>query len=97
MEKMGKEIPHILSSFEGLMKAATEDGALSKKTKVLMALALGIGSHCDGCIAKHVQTLVKLGMTRQELLETIGVAVFMGGGPSMMYATDALAAFEEYQ
>jgi alkylhydroperoxidase/carboxymuconolactone decarboxylase family protein YurZ len=52
---------------------------------------------CDGCIGFHTESLVKLGATRQEVEETLGMAVYMGGGPSLMVAADAIAAFEEFQ
>lgn len=91
-----KEIPDVMNAFGALAQASTKDGALNKKTKELIALALGIAGHCDACIGFHVQTLVKLGMTRAELLETLSMAVYMGGGPSLMYAADALKAFEEF-
>jgi alkylhydroperoxidase/carboxymuconolactone decarboxylase family protein YurZ len=61
-----------------------------------MALALGVAVRYDLCIGCHVQTLVKLGATKQELDETLGVAVYMGGGPALMYAAHAIAAFEEF-
>lgn len=51
---------------------------------------------CDPCIGFHTQTLVKLGATRQEVDETLGVAVYMGGGPSLMYAASAIKAFDEF-
>ena len=88
--------PDVMKSFSELGRAAMTDGALTKKTKELMALALAVAAHCDPCIGYHMQTLVKLGATRQELDETLGVAVYMGGGPSMMYAANAIAAFEEF-
>lgn len=88
--------PDVMKSFSELGRAAMADGALTKKTKELMALALGVAARCDPCIGYHVQTLVKLGATRQELDETLGVAVYMGGGPSLMYAAHAIAAFEEF-
>jgi AhpD family alkylhydroperoxidase len=94
--KLRKEIPDVMSGFSALAHAATKEGALDKKTKELIALAIGIASHCDGCIGFHVQTLIKLGMTRQELIEMLGMTVYMGGGPSLMYAADALRAFEEF-
>ena len=72
------------------------DGALSTKAKELMALALGVAARCDPCIGYHVQALVKLGATRQELDETLGVVVYMGGGPALMYAANAIAAFDEF-
>jgi len=80
----------------GLMsQAATRDGALDKKAKELIALALGVAAHCDGCIGFHVDSLVKLGATRAEVEEALGMAVYMGGGPSLMYAAEAIGAFEE--
>ena len=75
--------------------AATKDGVLDKKTKELIALALGVASRCDGCIGFHTQALSKLGATQQEVIETLGMAVYMGGGPSLMYAAEAISAFEE--
>ncbi len=88
--------PGVMKSFGDLGRYAMSDGALDKKTKELMALALGVAAHCDPCIGYHTQALVKLGASRQELDETLGVAVYMGGGPSLMYAASAIAAFEEF-
>lgn len=96
LAKLRKEIPDVMNGFSALAQASTKEGALDKKTKELIALAIGITSHCDGCIGFHVQTLIKLGITRQEFLEMLGVAVYMGGGPSLMYAAEALRAFEEF-
>ena len=81
--------------FRSLAQAATQDGALDKKTKELIALALGIASHCDGCIGFHTQALAKLGASQEEVVETLGMAVYMGGGPSLMYAAETLSAFEQ--
>ena len=88
--------PDVMKSFDALSAAALRDGALSEKTKELIALALGVAGHCDACIAYHVRTLVRLGVTRAELEETLGVCVYMGGGPSLMYAADVLEAYEQY-
>ena len=44
----------------------------------------------------HTQSLIKLGVTREEFLETLSMAIYMGGGPSLMYAAEALKAFEEF-
>lgn len=96
LAKLRKEIPDVMTGFSALSQAATKDGALDKKSKELIALAIAISTRCDGCIGFHVQTLIKLGMTRQELLEVLGMSVYMGGGPSLMYAADALRAFEEF-
>lgn len=88
--------PELMKGFGELAKAASRDGVLDKKTKELIALALGVAAHCDACIGFHVQTLVKLGTTKAELEEALGMAIYMGGGPSLMYSANALAAFDEF-
>ena len=95
LAKLRKDEPDLMKGFAALAEAATRDGALPLKTKELIALALGVAGHCDACLGFHLQTLIKLGATRSEIEETLGVAVYMGGGPSLMYAADALKAFEE--
>lgn len=94
--KLRKEMPDVMNGFSALAQAATKDGVLDKKTKELVAIALAVANHCPGCIGFHAQTLVKLGTTREELLETLGMAIYMGGGPSLMYAAEVLEAFEEF-
>jgi len=86
-----------MKGFWDLAAAATKDGVLDKKTKELIALALGVAARCDGCLGFHTQALVKLKATKQEVIECLGMAVYMGGGPSLMYAADALSAFEQAQ
>src|ERR1700757_2052330 len=97
LKTLRKDVPDTMQGFSALAQAATRDGALDKKTKELIALALGVAAHCDGCIGFHTEALVRLGATREEVEETLGMAVYMGGGPSLMYAADAIAAFEQFQ
>ena len=87
--------PDVIAGFNALAQASMRDGALNKTTKELIALALGVAGHCDACIGFHMKALVKLGATRAEVEEALGVAVYMGGGPSLMYAADALSAFDQ--
>jgi AhpD family alkylhydroperoxidase len=94
--KLRADIPDVIKGFGAMSHAATRDGALDKKTKELIALALGVAAHCDACIGYHVEALVKLGATRIEVEEALGMAIYMGGGPSLMYAADALTAWEEF-
>lgn len=90
------DLPEVMKGFGAMASAATETGALDKKTKELIALALGVAARCDGCIGFHTQALVKLGATKAEVEEALGMAVYMGGGPSLMYAANAIGAFEEF-
>ena len=88
--------PEVMKSFGELGRAATGDGTLDRKTKELIALALSVAARCEPCIGFHMQTLVRLGVTRQELDETLAITTYMGGGPSLMCAASAIAAFEEF-
>ncbi len=96
LTQLGSELPGPMSGFTRLHRKAVEEGALTAKTKELMALAISIAVRCDGCIAYHVHDAVKAGATRQEIVETIGVASLMGGGPASIYAAHALDAVEQF-
>lgn len=96
MKALRKDIADTMQGFSAMALAATKEGALDKKTKELIALAIGISTRCDGCIGFHTEALVKLGTTREEFEEVLGMAVYMGGGPSLMYAADAMLAYEQF-
>jgi AhpD family alkylhydroperoxidase len=85
-----------LLGFGQLARASMADGAVSAKHKELIALAIGITQHCSGCVGFHVKALRKLGCTREELEEMLAVCVYMGGGPALMYAAEALKAWDEF-
>lgn len=91
-----REIPETMNGFYAMAAAAGKDGAPSVKTKELIALAIGIATRCDGCIGYHMQALVRLGASREEIEEALGMAIYMGGGPSLMYAADAMTAFDQF-
>lgn len=90
-----KASPDLTKAFSALAEAATTAGALSPKTKELIALAIGIAGRCDGCIGFHTAAAIRHGASRAEILETIDVAVYMGGGPSYVYGAQALEAFDQ--
>ena len=79
-----------------MAKSATATKALDEKTKEMIALALGVAAHCDGCLGYHTKALARLGATREEVAEVLGMAIYMGGGPSLMYAADAMRAFDQF-
>ena len=96
MQSFGKGHPEVAKGFMQLSNAAEKDGALSAKDKELMALAIGIAIRCEGCIAFHAKAAAEYGATRDEVLETIGVCLYMGGGPSFVYGSQALEAFDSF-
>ncbi len=87
--------PDVAKGFSAIAQAATAEGALSPKVKELIALAISIATRCDGCIAFHTKAAVKNGATRDEILEMIGMSIYMGGGPSLTYGAQALEAFDQ--
>ena len=88
--------PEEMKAFTELHKAAMADGALDKKTKELMALAISITARCDDCIAHHIYDALEAGANSEEIADAIGVAVLMGGGPSMLYAAHAIKALGQF-
>lgn len=95
--KLMIEAPGTLGAFRHVHKESQAEGALSTKTKELIALAISIAGHCDSCIAYHVHDALKAGSSRKEILETISVAIMMGGGPALMYGCDALEALDQFE
>ena len=93
---LGAAQPDVMQSFGGLHRAGTATRALDAKTKEMMALAISIVVRCDDCIAYHVHDAIQAGATREELEDAIGVAILMGGGPSMIYATHAIEAIDQF-
>lgn len=97
LTELSNDIPDVVNQFFTLVSAGSDDGVLDKKTKELIAIGIAVANRCDGCIGYHIKTLVDLNVTQQELSEALGVAIFMGGGPSLMYAAKTLGAYKEYQ
>ena len=88
--------PEAMKAFGALSVAATAAKALDPKTKELMALAIGIAVHCDGCVAYHARAAHKHGATREEVAETVALALYMGGGPAAVYGAQAIRAYDEF-
>ncbi len=94
---LSDRLPREMEAFTRLHKSATADGAISRKTKELIALGVAMTVNCDGCIAYHVKDALEAGATPDEIVETIGVVVMMGGGPAVVYGSQALEALEQFQ
>ncbi len=97
MGRLSREMPGAIAGFAHLHKEATAAGTLSVKFKELIALGIAVAIRCDDCIAYHVHDALKAGATHAEIVETLGVAVMMGGGPATMYACEAFEALEQFE
>ena len=94
---LGEAIPEVMSGYSALSAAAMAEGALTAKTKELIALAIAITRECDGCVAAHARGAARHGATTEEVAEMIGVVISMNGGPGTVWGPRALAAFQEFR
>lgn len=92
---LSKEHPKVADGFTVLSKGAGAENILSKKDKELISLAISIAIRCEGCIACHVKGALSAGASKEEIVETIGVTIAMGGGPSIVFGEKAYQALNE--
>ena len=96
LDAFRKDAPETMQGFSSMARAALKAGALSELDKELIALAIAVSTRCDACVGFHVKALIRLGVSRQQLIETLEVCTYMGGGPSLMYAAEAIRAYDEF-
>jgi AhpD family alkylhydroperoxidase len=89
--------PEVMKGFSAVARAALEAKALDTRTKELIALGIAVATRCAPCIAYHAEAAVKLGASRDEVMETMGMAIYMGAGPAVMYAAQAVEAFDQFK
>ena len=94
--ELGKVSPETLKGYQTLSKAAGATGQLDAKVRELIALAVAVTNHCDGCITIHSAEAVRLGATKGEIAEALSVAVAMNAGAAMVYSARTLDAVEAY-
>jgi AhpD family alkylhydroperoxidase len=83
--------------FLELEERAFKDGALSKKSKELMALSISIVTKCEPCMEWHLHQALQEGATDEEIYETIDVSIEMGGGQAAAYARFVLKAMDYFK
>ena len=83
--KMNQEMAEVMKHLDGLFQSSLADGALSLKEKELIVIGIALATHCEPCILVHLEKALAAGATRAEIFEACGVAIAMGGGPSMAY------------
>lgn len=89
--------PEVMKAFADMAQAALSGKALDSKTKELIALAISVAVRCDDCIAFHVKAAFEQGASRDEVAEVLGMAIYMGAGPSAMYASHAFEAYSQFE
>lgn len=92
---ISNELPEAMQHFSALANLATAEGTLDAKTKALITLGMAIQTRSEECIAYHVRKAIKHNISHEELLEVLTIAAYMGGGPTLMAAEDALVIYEQ--
>ena len=88
--------PEIVKGFVALNNGAAQTKHLDAKTRELISLAVTVTTRCDGCIDAHVRKAKAAGATKEEIVETLAMAIYMGAGPSAMYASHAFNAYTQF-
>jgi len=91
---LNRALPETMAGFAQLSKAAKGGEALSEIHKEYVALGIAVAIRCEDCILFHIEALRRAGGSREQLAEVLGMAIQMGGGPSVMYAGRALAIWD---
>jgi AhpD family alkylhydroperoxidase len=92
--RLREEAPYVMNGFGGMFAKIMRDGAVSLKTKELIAVSIGVAIQCEPCIRLHVQKCLDIGCTKEEILEATSVAVMMSGGPAYTHMPMVLDTIE---
>ena len=87
LAQVGELVPETMQAFKTYDKAALADGAIPKKYKELMAIAVALSTQCPYCIEVHRQQAVDAGATETELAETVHVAAALRAGGAITHGT----------
>ena len=84
----------VYAAFLGMEAATYTDGALTKKTKELIATGISVVIDCESCMEWHITQAARDGASQQEVLEAVEVAMEMAGGPATASARFALEVMD---
>jgi AhpD family alkylhydroperoxidase len=92
--EISKLSPDTVKGYVALGGAGTKTEHLDAKTRELIALAVAITLRCDGCISVHTAAAKKLGASKEEIVEALGVGISVNAGAALVYSTRTLDAFD---
>lgn len=78
-EKLLADNNKIVKRIFNLDTNAYAEGVLDVKTKELLGLVASTVLRCDDCVKYHLETSYKLGVTKEEMMEAMGIATLVGG------------------
>lgn len=90
-----KLAPAQADAFEAWSNAVFADGALDKKTKQLIAVAVAHVTQCPWCIEGHTKGASRAGATPEQIMEAIWVAAEMRAGATYAHSNIALEVLDK--
>ena len=93
--EMGEARPDLYEAYEAWSQKVFAEGALSRKTKNLIACAVAHALQCAYCIDAHSRSSFSSGATREEITEAVHVASVIRGGSCLVHGVQALDALED--
>jgi selenide,water dikinase len=75
----------VQQKFQEFLKAAAEPGALDRKTKQAIAIALSVLARCEPCVKSHIKKARDQGFSQEEIDEAAWLAIGFGGSPVMVF------------
>jgi len=96
-DKLLKNDNLMIKRFFSLDAQTYKAGALSSSTKELLGLIASMVLRCDDCIKYHLQQCYKVGITRDEILETFSIALLVGGSIVIPHSRRAMEFWEELE
>ena len=85
---LGALQPDAMAAFGAFDKAVMADGALSNKTKELIAVAVALTTQCQYCLTIHTDLAKKAGATETELSEVTFVAAALRAGAAITHGAN---------
>ena len=95
VKEIGQLSPDTVRGYLELGSAGQKEDLLGAKMRELIALAVAVTARCDGCIAVHSEAAIRQGASKEEIAETLGVAVAVNAGAALVYATRVMDAVNQ--
>ena len=94
-QKRSELAPDIMAAFQSFSQHVFADGALSSRTKELIAVAVAHVTQCPYCIRSHTKRARLKGVSEQEIMEAIWVATEMRAGGAISHSALAIDTMSE--
>ena len=93
VKEMSVANPEVIKGYSALHHANAKSTRLDARTRELIALGVAVTLRCDGCINAHVEAAIKAGVSKEEIVDALGVAIMVNAGATLVYSARTMDAF----